>query len=432
MKNSLNFGSPIKLRELAADPADQGEHGGMYYNSNDVRFKIYENSFWDNIVSQTVLDAAISVVEGEILSAPSKLEWQNSVISILDTPAVGPATGDRYLIGTSPTGVWSSHANDIAEWSGSAWVYTVANTDFNVGTFVSVDTIAEGIYYWGGSSWTSKVWENPGYGAALDLDLTGGAPGVLNVLYDNSTIKVNLSNQLTVGIIGDSNITDNTISGAKLVVDSVDGTKLIDNSVNGVKLVYASVDGTKLIDNSVSYTKLNSDVWTYIQDSVVKYDDVTIGKNGSSQLYVKDNSITTAKLSDVLDTTTKAVKISGTNGLFVSKLNLFDAGDYAKYVEEVYEHGITLTDNTTAAVTEFGFDTASYHGEIVEYKISEGSKYRIGTLYVAGNSISDEFSENDALDVAWSAAGSPVVVSYTTATHGVDRTMNATVKKFIP
>ena len=394
MKNSLNFGSPIKLRELAADPADQGEHGGMYYNSNDVRFKIYENSFWDNIVSQTVLDAAISVVEGEILSAPSKLEWQNSVISILDAPPVGPAAGARYLIGTSPSGAWSSHANDIAEWNGSVWVYTVANTGFNVGTFVSVDTIAEGIYYWGGSSWTSKVWENPDWGVALGLDLTGGAPGEVNVLVDNSSIRINGSNQLEVGI----------------------------------------VNGNKLIDNSVSYTKLNSDVWDYIQQNVVLYDNVTIGINTATELYVKDCSINVIHLTDELDTTTKAVKITGVNGLFVSKFRLFDCSvSNNKFVEEVYQHGIVLTDDTTSGVAEFELNTYLYHGEIIEYKISEGSKYRVGTLYVAGDSVSDEFSENDALDVAWSAAGSfPVVVSYTTASHGSDRAMNATVKKFIP
>lgn len=51
------------------------------------------------------------------------------VISQTNTPAVGPVAGDRYLVGTAPTGVWSAKANQIAEWDGAAWVYTVPVTD---------------------------------------------------------------------------------------------------------------------------------------------------------------------------------------------------------------------------------------------------------------------------------------------------------------
>ena len=53
----------------------------------------------------------------------------DDVISQTNTPAVGPATGDRYLVGTVPTGVWVGHANEIAEWDGAVWVYTVPVTD---------------------------------------------------------------------------------------------------------------------------------------------------------------------------------------------------------------------------------------------------------------------------------------------------------------
>lgn len=46
------------------------------------------------------------------------------VISRTNTPPGGPATGDRYLIATAPTGAWVGHASQIAEWSGAAWGYT--------------------------------------------------------------------------------------------------------------------------------------------------------------------------------------------------------------------------------------------------------------------------------------------------------------------
>ncbi|HEY9664123.1 MAG TPA: DUF2793 domain-containing protein, partial [Allocoleopsis sp.] len=40
-------------------------------------------------------------------------------------PPGGPAVGDRYLVGTAPTGAWAGHANEVAEWDGLAWVFTV-------------------------------------------------------------------------------------------------------------------------------------------------------------------------------------------------------------------------------------------------------------------------------------------------------------------
>jgi len=51
-------------------------------------------------------------------------EWQRPVLSWLNDPPESPAEGDRYLIGAVPTGDWTAHADEIAEWSGAAWDYT--------------------------------------------------------------------------------------------------------------------------------------------------------------------------------------------------------------------------------------------------------------------------------------------------------------------
>jgi hypothetical protein len=51
------------------------------------------------------------------------------VISQINPPPGAPTTGDRYLINTAPTGVWVGHANQIAEWDGVAWVYTIPVLD---------------------------------------------------------------------------------------------------------------------------------------------------------------------------------------------------------------------------------------------------------------------------------------------------------------
>ena len=40
------------------------------------------------------------------------------------TPPVSPSTGDRYFIGGVGTGAWATHDYAIAEWNGTAWVFT--------------------------------------------------------------------------------------------------------------------------------------------------------------------------------------------------------------------------------------------------------------------------------------------------------------------
>lgn len=45
---------------------------------------------------------------------------QESVLSRgLNTPPVGPTNGDRYIIGTAPTGDWAGQADSVAEFSGN-------------------------------------------------------------------------------------------------------------------------------------------------------------------------------------------------------------------------------------------------------------------------------------------------------------------------
>ena len=53
--------------------------------------------------------------------------WVPPVLSQGDNdPPPSPNTGDRYIIGSSPTGAWAGRSNDIAEWNGSIWLFTVA------------------------------------------------------------------------------------------------------------------------------------------------------------------------------------------------------------------------------------------------------------------------------------------------------------------
>lgn len=42
-----------------------------------------------------------------------------------NAPPATPSTGDRYVVGTVPSGAWEGHADEIAEWSGAAWQFAL-------------------------------------------------------------------------------------------------------------------------------------------------------------------------------------------------------------------------------------------------------------------------------------------------------------------
>lgn len=76
------------------------------------------------------------------------IEWQDSVLSVLNTPPGSPTTDDRHLVGTSPTGDYATHADEFATYNGSTWDFQVPTK----GTSVVVDTPHSQINY-NGTSW---------------------------------------------------------------------------------------------------------------------------------------------------------------------------------------------------------------------------------------------------------------------------------------
>lgn len=56
----------------------------------------------------------------------STVPFHLPVLSIEDTPPGSPSLLARHLVGTSPTGDFVSHDNEIAEWKGAAWTFTAA------------------------------------------------------------------------------------------------------------------------------------------------------------------------------------------------------------------------------------------------------------------------------------------------------------------
>lgn len=50
----------------------------------------------------------------------------------LSTPPGGESPGDRYVVNPTGAGAWAGHDNEIAEWNGSSWDFTVPNVNEKV------------------------------------------------------------------------------------------------------------------------------------------------------------------------------------------------------------------------------------------------------------------------------------------------------------
>jgi hypothetical protein len=69
-----------------------------------------------------------------------------------NAPPGSPVTGDMYVVGTAPTGAWAGRANNLAQWTGSAWLFTAPDR----GT--TVVSVATGIVsIWGGAAWLPYI-----------------------------------------------------------------------------------------------------------------------------------------------------------------------------------------------------------------------------------------------------------------------------------
>jgi hypothetical protein len=86
--------------------------------------------------------------KGYVDARDQGVEWQPSVISVLNTPPGSPTTDDRHLVGTSPTGDYATHANEFATYNGSTWDFQVPTQ----GTSVVVDT-PNGQLNYNGTAW---------------------------------------------------------------------------------------------------------------------------------------------------------------------------------------------------------------------------------------------------------------------------------------
>ena len=79
--------------------------------------------------SQYVADKGLVILEDGVVRGIGEGRenvWQHPVDARnVNTPPGSPTTGYRAIIGSSPTGAFAGRPGEIAQWNGSAWVFTV-------------------------------------------------------------------------------------------------------------------------------------------------------------------------------------------------------------------------------------------------------------------------------------------------------------------
>jgi hypothetical protein len=66
----------------------------------------------------------------------------------LNTPPGMPAVGQRWIVGSAPTGEWTGHADEIAAWDGGKWVFFAPKEGF-----LAWVADEDAVYAWTGAQW---------------------------------------------------------------------------------------------------------------------------------------------------------------------------------------------------------------------------------------------------------------------------------------
>jgi hypothetical protein len=212
----------VELDPQAADPAAPPD-GLLWYRSDISQYRIRRGGSTYNVVdSQALQDAIDAAIQG--------LAWQDPVIAEQASPPVGPTAGDRYIVTAVATGAWAGQEDNIAEWDGAAWVFTVP-----VEGFVARNNTTDAFRLYDGTGW-----------GAFEVNLDHGS---LLGLGDDDHVQYLLVNG-TRAMSGDLDMGTNDITNVGLV----DGVDVSAHAARHIQGGADEIDGDQL---DVDFTPTN-------------------------------------------------------------------------------------------------------------------------------------------------------------------------------
>ena len=230
--------------------------------------------------------------KGYVDSVAQGLEWQESVLDKdLSTPPASPSTGDRYIVGSSPTGDWSGHANDVAEWNGSSWDFVASEEGF--ACWVEDE---DALYVFNGTSWVQ-------FGSTIDHGTLQGLSDDDHPQYLNTTrgdARYYTQTQLDSGQLDNRYYTetevDNLLNNKADKVSGATSGNLASLDANG-NLQDAGIASSNVFDKSADDLDDISDGSTYGR---VKLSELTSGQ--VNRLNDGSNTVTAAQGKKAYDT----------------------------------------------------------------------------------------------------------------------------------
>ena len=110
-------------------------------------------SYWVLYTSPARTEAGyLSMRTRELLARLGQLEANVPYYRVqslgTNAPPSTPTTDDSYVVGTAPTGAWAGQANNLATWTGTAWLFTAPEGGWHVRSLT-----ANAIYSFDGAAW---------------------------------------------------------------------------------------------------------------------------------------------------------------------------------------------------------------------------------------------------------------------------------------
>lgn len=179
--------------------------------------------------------------------------YHKGVTSVLTAPPGSPATGQRHMVGSGASGAWSGQDFKLAEWSGSAWVFTTPTR----GDMVHVFGSPTDMFWYDGTTWNSfpMVLTLP-YILGLGGDTTGYSLELAYLKEGVQAITHSSSGALTL---------DFSLGTVKQITASADITALNWSNIQDGVWYYIELTNSSGSDVNVTYT---TDRWRYNRDGV--------------------------------------------------------------------------------------------------------------------------------------------------------------------
>lgn len=209
-----------------------------------------------------------------INSVAAGVLWQDQVTAVTNAPPALPSDGDRYIVGTAPTGAWAGHAGDVAVYETDAWAFAtpsdrwgvfVYNDDqfilFHEGVWTvlaDLDRITEILHE--AETARDAILENAGF-IAVSTDLLGsdhiGTVATDLLLGASSLVKKVADSIANVNSVGDSIANVNSVAAALLVISAVNNNKTNINAVAGNATNINAVNANKTNIDAVAGNATN-------------------------------------------------------------------------------------------------------------------------------------------------------------------------------